>query len=655
MRESVNRALWGSAVILYFALLPLLSSVTDDEVFLWVRGLSTVEFVIGLCATAAVICSSVSSLVYVISRIAPRLPTTGILVVIASVSSFQPLGPLGGWQLSPFQQLFVSVISAFVLEFLTQRVRLIAPLLFFGVAGFVLSATWNAPAPFHIERNSPSILEKNSSEPFSVLFLVIDSVGADQIYDETGKVFDHLANLKSFSNSATIYTRAVTQYGQTSYAIPAILNGFDARQHTPSIGEQVIAEHDRFGIFPASDEFGDRYYYSPSGPTPCGIADDRLSYTCDGFGRTITSFVKKQEVLIFDLLGHFAWNSFFPIRGELDELTFRQKDYFGRRTNFTQTLSELGDFVKSVDRDKEFFAFYHYLGTHEPWTLDRTGRPLWSVNEEVVNDKGFMNTEKLLELQQRIRHESVLRFDNEFGQLINQLKSANKFEKTMIIVTSDHGSLFGGRFANTDRSDNSIDNTLRHVANIPLLVKFSGQKSQTVIDELRSNTQVANDIRSRAGSLDNMVGRPTLDEPLPSSARFFSVQGGTINKSIPVMRLSLIQPASFDFAGDVSSWIESMNKSARSQSIIGLGTIGIRLDDVVWFGNDESKFQLVRFDVINIGEIAACDELVVLEEKIVIGRIFGEQFNETASLRHYFGLLPGKKRDVQVQCLGDTR
>lgn len=108
------------------------------------------------------------------------------------------------------------------------------------------------------------------------------------------------------------------------------------------------------------------------------------------------------------------------------------------------TAVEITD--KAIDwitknKDRKFFTWIHYWDPHDPYKPPA---------KYIYPDKPEEDFNKFLYMQRHYDGE-IKHVDNEFGRVLDLLKELNIDDKTMIVITSDHGEAFGehkqGQFA----------------------------------------------------------------------------------------------------------------------------------------------------------------------------------------------------------------
>jgi arylsulfatase A-like enzyme len=102
--------------------------------------------------------------------------------------------------------------------------------------------------------------------------------------------------------------------------------------------------------------------------------------------------------------------------------------------------------------DRPFFAFLNYFDAHQPYYAPR---PLRRFNERGQRGNKY--------------HNAIAYIDGQLDSVFTELARRGVLDNTIVIVTSDHGELFGEHGFN-GHAHNMYLNTLR----VPLLVRFPG-------------------------------------------------------------------------------------------------------------------------------------------------------------------------------------
>jgi hypothetical protein len=136
------------------------------------------------------------------------------------------------------------------------------------------------------------------------------------------------------------------------------------------------------------------------------------------------------------------------------------------------TLEYFSEWLTQRSSDRPFYAFFNFVNAHEPYELIPDGRPLSFL------DKVYLHTPRyyLLAvpgLQTHLRWDaavagyvrSIEEADRKVGRMVESLERAGERDRTMIIVTADHGQSFGEN-GNVYHGCGATDSILR----VPLVV-----------------------------------------------------------------------------------------------------------------------------------------------------------------------------------------
>ncbi len=136
------------------------------------------------------------------------------------------------------------------------------------------------------------------------------------------------------------------------------------------------------------------------------------------------------------------------------------------------------DFI-STQRQKPFFLFLNYMDVHSPYIPPVQYADLYSgdINPRTYRFKSrFKDKEQLHNTPQwnsflLSQYDAEITFvDYEIGRLLTYLKKQNFYDSSLIVITSDHGELFGERGHYEHHHAPPIEGLMR----IPLIIKYPG-------------------------------------------------------------------------------------------------------------------------------------------------------------------------------------
>lgn len=121
-------------------------------------------------------------------------------------------------------------------------------------------------------------------------------------------------------------------------------------------------------------------------------------------------------------------------------------------------IGGLTDWLKASDSPKPFFAFINWMEAHRQLVPPRKYRERFMTPEQVAKsyrvDRSWLASweytvglheysDEELALTRATYEAAIAELDDLFGNLLDSLRSANKLENTIVIVTSDHGEQLG--------------------------------------------------------------------------------------------------------------------------------------------------------------------------------------------------------------------
>lgn len=157
------------------------------------------------------------------------------------------------------------------------------------------------------------------------------------------------------------------------------------------------------------------------------------------------------------------------------------------------------------NRGNPFFAWIHYMDVHYPYlpekekyVLSDAFKAILALGSIIVGAYSYP-----LRLMRKLYEERIKSVDNMIGSLINELKEKNLYEKTVIIITSDHGDMFHEHGGFTHGPE-MYDELLR----VPMVIKIPGNKMQKNVYEQVSLIDLAPTIleMSRIGKNEAFIG-----------------------------------------------------------------------------------------------------------------------------------------------------
>lgn len=163
-------------------------------------------------------------------------------------------------------------------------------------------------------------------------------------------------------------------------------------------------------------------------------------------------------------------------------------------------------------RNQPWFLFINYMEAHgikylpSPYSKLFTKPPLPSLPKNPEESKVIAASNEKVERMLSWYDNQLASLDNQIALLFESLKEMGLFEETIIVVTADHGELFG------EHGDFGHEFWLyQELLHIPLIVKYSFKKhSGSVIHKIVQNTDIFAELLQQAGIIipSNIQGQP---------------------------------------------------------------------------------------------------------------------------------------------------
>jgi arylsulfatase len=290
----------------------------------------------------------------------------------------------------------------------------------------------------------------------NVILLSADALRADHLscygyYRETSPVLDELAE------ESIRFTNAYSASSHTREAVPALLTGkypdvaIDSKYH---LNTDTIAST-----------------LSEEGFTTAGFHSNPFVSRAYGFD---------QGFDVFDDDLHLGQHKLIALaQRALDK--FRNRHYARAEEINERSLT----WIDSLDDGESFFLWNHYMDTHGPYeppgeyaTLYSnqalSGRDAQSLYQRAIDDPASITDDErqlLIDL-----YDAEIRYNDEYiGKFLDELRNRGILEKSLLIVTADHGDAFGehGYYEHPRYLHEGI-------THVPLFVRTPGGDSESV-------------------------------------------------------------------------------------------------------------------------------------------------------------------------------
>lgn len=401
---------------------------------------------------------------------------------------------LSGWQPFPHSYLLWIVPSA-LLVFISLRVEkpfrsfvlvlspvvLIFPVLF-------LNRTWTEPKtllPQGSEATQALVSSETKKNFPPIYMLVLDELALHALLDDSGQIDGaRFPNFKKLASESYWFRNATANADYSHRSIPVILTG------NFHIGEDPSYEVYPNNLFTLLQPYYDIYIHEVvthfCEPTRFHCPDAEITSSNIELLRDIL-YLYAFQVLPKNLnlgLPDFT-SSWGPFRSVRDDLT-------ARIDRFQRFVDSLGS-----EANEHTFHFFHHLLPHGPYALSSEGfiydrswhiasfvranpQPLKrkTIDQLVATARAAGNA-SLLETLRDSYLEQITYVDKEVGRFVDRLKQIGLYDKSLIIITSDHGVSFRRDFPGRDLCQANADVILT----VPLFIKVPFQERAEVSEK----------------------------------------------------------------------------------------------------------------------------------------------------------------------------
>lgn len=476
---------------------------------------------------------------------------------------------------------------------------MMSPMAAVVAAVFVVSASsivflTNADAEGKFEASTAAPNTPLPTKDISVLWLVLDEAPLFPLLNTDGRVnANRFPGFAALANESTWYRNTVATTQRTSEAVPAMLTGA-----WPVIKTQPVFENYPRNLFTLMAGNKDLDVNEMFALCPTNL--------CPSKARPRTSFpaFMKDSLIV---LGH----TLFPadLRGTLPPIdegwgNFQEpKGTENGIANFSH-VTEIQNVQKIIDRaattKKPTVHFSHALIPHRPWDIAADLRMSSTMSKDPRKNS---SVERLRDNYQAHVRQYVAT-DTLVGEMVATLKKSNNWDRTMVIVTSDHGLTFTPGESLRDKINPKNRDTLEDIFRVPLFIKYPQQQSAAVNDCPVSSVDLLPTVSAATGISAGWItdGVDLLSKcPVRTSrtVKWFggetSVTSGIDELMLRVMHYNKWIPANGNAA--------DIYKTGRSGSLLGTRTPSEFNQSVglAWTLNDADAFQKVganRFEFV---------------------------------------------------------
>ena len=300
--------------------------------------------------------------------------------------------------------------------------------------------------------------------PPNIILITLDTMRADHLgcygYDRPTS-----PNIDEFASNATLYTRALSSAPWTLPTHASLFTGLNPFEH----GSHTYMKARRLRMNPLDEEhltlaevFENEGYATGAFVTNTGFLTERWQLD-QGFQTYAVGRVRAPA---------------------LNELAF-------------EWLEEHGA--------KSFFLFLNYMDTHRPYNASQHAPFLKTAAVEDNGQAVQALYSRVMPAQEPVPEDLVRKVKDQYdtavwvldqgiGALVDTLKARGLYDRTMIVLTSDHGEFFGEHHLVEHSKD-----IYQEVIMIPLVIKNPGQRKGRVVKVPTTSTDIPSLVLSQCG------------------------------------------------------------------------------------------------------------------------------------------------------------
>ena len=381
----------------------------------------------------------------------------------------------------------------------------------------------------------------------NVLYVTIDSIRADHIghhgYDRpTTPIIDRLAD------RGTACTRAFANGIPTYYSFKSLLGGVPSLGYERGIGlpdaATPVAERFRRAGYRTAGISAGNPWLTPGYGYDRGFDTFRDFLTGDDAdGSDFDDWFRTAQHRVQDIAGS---NEFVKDKAGLAARTFCT---FTGRTPLEPAEPTTDAVLEWLDRspdDQPFFLWVHYMDPHYPWTpRDEDLAPFSGDSFSKIEISKLWHRVSYLNKTERSEGVSrrdvgrindlydaeIRRTDAAIGRVLDALRSAGRFDDTLVAVAGDHGTELNdhGGFSHGPRTLYS------EITHVPLVFAGPGVPSRThdgavslldVVPSLLSLAGVDSDARQGGGAVAGANASSGADADSFAGTSLFDADGG---------------------------------------------------------------------------------------------------------------------------------
>jgi sulfatase-like protein len=334
-----------------------------------------------------------------------------------------------------------------------------------------------------VNANSPGV-RIQAEHP--VVMILLDELPTTSLLDSKGDIDARLyPNFAKLAGQSTWYRNATAVSGLTNWAVPAMLTGrYPTRSQEEASPTAAQYPDNLFTLLAKSYDVEPFQVVTQLCPAKVCKATQDTAPSVAGLKTTLRDSARVFKRIVWprdvDENPTGAWLTETP--AEEKPVT---KPGQGPVSPILKEIDkgneprQYRNFVASIEgSDKPTFYFLHILLPHQPWHYLPDGRK-YTDRGDGRNANGWTSEPWPPQLSRQRHLMQLGETDRLIGQVIRRLQEQGMYDKTLFVVTADHGMSFKpNEFGRRRATAGNVDQVLW----VPLFIKQPGQQEQQVTD-----------------------------------------------------------------------------------------------------------------------------------------------------------------------------
>ncbi len=376
---------------------------------------------------------------------------------------------------------------AFTVTYLRfNAVRLFMTVLFPAILIFPGLFLFNSPVSKIVFPGTPrSTAAIKVGNPATIIMVIFDEFPVSSLMDEHNQIDPiRYPNFATLASESYWFRSARTVHGSTHIAIPAILTGSYPNPDKPRLPTAADYPNNIFTLLDGSYrikalEASTAIYDKKPNKLEKRLAERMNLMLLD------LSIVYLHILLPSDLTDRLpivtqTWKH-FRIKVKREDTYVKQMTLNKGKSQYRDRARLFSDFLKSISVSKKpTFYFAHFVLPHVPWEYLPSGDLYYETTIPGLDfKKEQWDDDDWLVVQGYQRHLLQIGFvDKLVGDLIDRLKTIGLYDKSLIVITADHGCNF---WPNKPRRATIKEHPMG-ILGIPLFIKVPNQHRGIVSD-----------------------------------------------------------------------------------------------------------------------------------------------------------------------------